>query len=185
MKKVKKFARKITLGINIPLCVFLGTLAAFAVKAFVVDFYTTSGHSMEPAIKDGQSVAANKICYGLQNPLKAELLFSWNKPKKGEIILYMYQNYWVIKRCAAPSGSPLECVEENGEYFLLAAGEKIPLTSIQFHKIRTNKAVPKGYILAVGDNYGLSHDSRDYGFVPEKNVVARAIPPRQSRAARR
>ncbi|MBQ6027936.1 MAG: signal peptidase I [Treponema sp.] len=171
--------------INVFLCVFIGIAAAFFAKAFLVDFYRVSGQSMEPSIKDGTFIAANKLAYGLQNPFKAELLFSWNGPKTGQAVLYMYQNYWVIKRCAAPSGSPLECVEENGEYFLLAAGEKIPLTSIQFHKIRTNKAVPKGYILAVGDNYGLSHDSRDYGFVPEKNVVARAIPPRLSRAARR
>ena len=172
---MKEFANKKFLGINLPLCVFLGILTAFAAKAFVLDFYRASGHSMEPSIKDGQSLAANKLCYGLQNPFKAELLFSWNKPRKGEIILYMYQNYWVVKRCAAASQSPLECVDEDGQYFLLAERSKIPLTSIQYHKLRTTKAVPKGYILAIGDNYELSHDSRDYGFVPEKNVVARAM----------
>ncbi len=177
---MKKFARKIVSGINLPLCVFLGILAAFAAKAFVFDFYKASGHSMEGAIMDGQSIAANKLCYGLQNPFKAELLFAWNKPKKGEIIFYMYQNYWVVKRCAAASESPLECLDEDGKYFLLAEGNKIPLTSIQYHKLRTTKAVPKGYILAIGDNYELSRDSRDYGFVPEKNIVARAILPRRS-----
>ena len=85
------------------------------------------------------------------------------------------KNYWVVKRCAAIGGTPVECAEEDGKYFLLAGGNKIPLTSIQFHKLRTTRAVPKNFILAVGDNYELSHDSRDYGFVPEKNVVAKVI----------
>ncbi len=145
------------------------------IKIFVLDFYRVQGFSMEPAIKDGQCVAATKLCYGLQNPFRPELLFSWNKPKDGDIVLYMYKNYWVVKRCAAVGGTPVACVEENERYFLLAGTNKIPLTSIQFHKLRTTKKIPDGYILAIGDNTALSHDSRDYGFVPVKNVVARAI----------
>lgn len=161
--------------INVPLCICLGVFIALAVKIFALDFYSVKGHSMEPAIKDGQTIAVNKLCYGLQNPFRPELLFSWNKPQPDDIVLYMYQNYWVVKRCAAVGGSPLECVEENQNYFLLAGTNKIPLTSIQFHKLRTTKAVPQNYVLAIGDNNELSRDSRDYGFVPVKNIVARAV----------
>lgn len=161
--------------LNIPLCIFLGITISLTIKIFVLDFYRVQGFSMEPAIKDGQCVAATKLCYGLQNPFRPELLFSWNKPKDGDIVLYMYKNYWVVKRCAAVGGTPVACVEENERYFLLAGTNKIPLTSIQFHKLRTTKKIPDGYILAIGDNTALSHDSRDYGFVPIKNVVARAI----------
>lgn len=171
MKSLSKKTEKA----NIPLCLILGAAMAFFVKAFALDFFRVSGKSMEPAIHDTETVAVNKLAYGLQNPFKPELLFSWKKAKRGEIIFYMYQNYWVVKRCAAESGAPLECVDENGSYFLLAEGSKIPLSSIQYHKLRTTKSVPKGYILAIGDNYELSRDSRDYGFVPEKNVVSRAV----------
>ena len=161
--------------LNIPLCVFLGITISLTIKIFVLDLYRVQGFSMEPAIKDGQCVVAAKLCYGLQNPFRPELLFRWNKPKDGDIVLYMYKNYWVVKRCAAVGGTPVECIEENENYFLLAGTNKIPLTSIQFHKLRTTKKIPDGYILAIGDNTALSHDSRDYGFVPIKNVVARAV----------
>lgn len=171
--------------VNLPLCICVGILIAVFSKIFVLDFYRVKGFSMEPAIMDGQTIAACKFFYGLQNPFRPELLFCWNEPKAGETILYMYQDYWVVKRCAAVAGSPLECAEEGGKYFLLAAGKKIPLTSIQFHKLRTNKMVPQGYVMAIGDNAELSHDSRDYGFVPVKNVVARVIPPRRAIAKSR
>lgn len=159
--------------INVFLCVFIGIAAAFFAKAFLVDFYRVSGQSMEPSIKDGTFIAANKLAYGLQNPFKAELLFSWNGPKTGQAVLYMYQNYWVVKRCTATAGDKLECVEQNGNYRLLVNGQEIPLSSIQYHKLWTTKTVPPGCILAIGDNALLSHDSRDYGFVPVKNILAR------------
>lgn len=170
--------------INPLLCVFLGITISLASKIFVIDFYHVKGFSMEPAIADGQCVAAAKFSYGLQNPFKPELFFCWNEPKAGDVVLYMYQNYWVVKRCVAVGGSPLECAEENGNYFLLAGTEKIPLTSIQFHKLRTTKTVPQNYVLAIGDNAAISHDSRDYGFVPVKNVVAKVIGAARPRAAR-
>ncbi len=159
--------------INIFLCVLLGTAIALVAKAFFVDFYRVRGQSMEPAIKDGTVVAANKAAYGLQNPFKAELLFNWNEPKTGQAVLYMYQNYWVVKRCAATAGDKLECVEQNDAYRLLVNGQSFPLTPLQYHKLWTTKAVPSGYILAIGDNASLSRDSRDYGFVPVKNALAR------------
>ncbi|MBO7123941.1 MAG: signal peptidase I [Treponema sp.] len=160
---------------NFFLCVLLGIAIALAAKAFVLDFYRVSGQSMEPAIKDGTFIAANKLAYGLQNPFKAELLFNWNEPKAGETVLYMYQNYWVVKRCVAIAGDKIECAEQNDNYCLRVNGQEIPLSSIQYHKLWTTRAVPQGYILAIGDNAQISHDSRDYGFVPIRNVVARAI----------
>ena len=165
--------------INFPLCVVIGVAISLLSKIFILDFYRVKGISMQPAIKDGQCVAADKLAYGLQNPFRPELLFCWNEPKAGDAVLYMYQNYWVVKRCAAVGGTPLECVEKNGRHFLRAGTNESPLTSIQFHKLRTTKAVPQNYILAIGDNAELSRDSRDYGFVPVKNVVARVAAARK------
>ncbi|MBR5096234.1 MAG: signal peptidase I, partial [Treponema sp.] len=152
---------------------FIGIAISLAAKAFVLDFYKVKGHSMEPSIQEGRVIAANKLAYGLQNPFKAELLFSWNEPKSGETVLYMYQNYWVVKRCVATGGDALDFDVQNDKYCLRVNGQEIPLTSIQYHKLWTTRAVPQGYILAVGDNAQISHDSRDYGFVPLRNVVAR------------
>lgn len=127
---------------------------------------------MQDAIGDGELIFVNKIAYGLQNPFRPELLVQWKKPQSGEIVIYMFENAWVVKRCAAVSGDTLVY---QGEDSVLVNGKTIPLTSIQFHRMRTSGAVPLGYVFAVGDNYGSSMDSRSYGFVPEKNILARVI----------
>lgn len=170
---MQKIARRKKSNANIPLFICLGAIIAMVIKIFALDFYIVKGFSMEPSVKNGQTIAANKLFYGLQNPFKPELAVSWNEPKAGEVVLYMYQNYWVVKRCVATGGTELRCKQEGEDYFLFVGKEKIPLTSIQYHKLKTSQKIPQGYILAIGDNSAISHDSRDYGFVPVKNIVAR------------
>ena len=42
-------------------------------------------------------------------------------------------------------------------------------------RLKDAAQVPDGYILAVGDNYEVSVDSRDYGFVSVKNVLGKVL----------
>ncbi len=54
-------------------------------------------------------------------------------------------------------------------------GQQIPLTEAQYENLSLANRVPEGMILAVGDNPAASIDSRDYGFISVKNVLARAV----------
>ena len=54
-------------------------------------------------------------------------------------------------------------------------GKKIPLTEYQYQRIKYDSFVPENTILAVGDNYEKSVDSRDYGFVPTKNILGKVL----------
>lgn len=129
---------------------------------------------MSPALEDGQIIFVNKLAYGLVNPFNAELLFTWKKPEQGDAVIYLYENSWVVKRCVATEGTPLEYFSDS-EYNLIVGNKKISLNSIQFHKMNASKKVPEGYILAIGDNYNISYDSRNYGFVPQKNIIGKII----------
>ena len=53
--------------------------------------------------------------------------------------------------------------------------KSIPLTEQQYLNLKDIKKVPEGRILAVGDNYIESVDSRDYGFVSTANVLGKAL----------
>ena len=157
---------------NYFLCIALGIFIALILKAFAFDFFRVEGFSMSPKIQDGQIIFANKLAYGLVNPFTAEIFLRWKKPQEDDIILYLYENSWVVKRCVAIEDAPLEYFVDS-EYNLIVGNRKIALSSIQYHKMRASEKIPQGYVLAVGDNYAISYDSRNYGFVPEKNIIGK------------
>lgn len=167
-KKIKKKKSQ-----NNFLCIALGIFIAIILKAFAFDFFRVEGFSMSPEIQDGHIIFVNKLAYGLVNPFTAERFLTWKKPQADDIILYLYENSWVVKRCVAIEGAPLEYFGDS-EYTLIVGNKEIALNSIQYHRMRTSKKIPQGYVLAVGDNRAISYDSRNYGFVPEKNIIGKA-----------
>ena len=156
------------------LILLTGICIAFFIKFFVFDILRIQGTSMEPKFSDGKFVLLNKLAYGLCKPFGGSLIFSWERPKEDDVVIYLYQDHYVIKRCVATEGAPLEYSTERG-YTLLVGEKLIPLTEKQFHLIKNSNAVPEGTILAIGDNYNSSVDSRDYGFIPVKNVIGKIL----------
>lgn len=154
--------------------VLLGAGLGVLLKLFVVDFLTVSGTSMEPSVRDGSVVVVFKLAYGMARPFGGELLFQWAAPERGDIVLYFYNDRAVIKRCVSVGGDPLEFSASSG-YSLYADGNWMPLSEPQYQRIKHSARVPEGMVLAVGDNYADSVDSRDYGFVPERNILGKVL----------
>ena len=154
--------------------ILAGLILGLVLKFFVIDILQVRGSSMEPTLKDGGLVAVNKLCYGLVKPFGDRLLFKWNKVKQGDVIIYLYDNSLVVKRCAATEDMPLE-YSSGSEYNLIVGDKKYPLTPAQFSVMQEIGAVPKGMVLAIGDNAEVSIDSRNYGFVSEENVLGRVF----------
>lgn len=163
-KKISRFLLFVTLGIVLGL----------GIKIFCFDVLIVSGSSMEPAINDGSKVWINKVAYGVVKPFGDKLLLQWEKPKIGDVVLYFYNDRAVIKRCVAVEGDSLDFSVGLG-YSLIVNEKNIPLTESQYQKLKHNQGVPQDMILALGDNYTESVDSRDYGFVSVKNVLGRII----------
>ena len=129
---------------------------------------------MEPNVKDKSSVIVGKLSFGLVKPFGDDLIIQWGSPKPDDIILYYYNNKTVIKRCVAVAGDTLEFSAFQG-YSVCAGENTIPLKESQYQRLKHNSVVPKGMIFAVGDNYAESIDSRDYGFVSEKNILGKVL----------
>lgn len=131
---------------------------------------------MIPALHDGDKIFVNKLAFGIVEPYGEKLLIQWAKPKTGDIVIYLYDDKIVVKRCVAVSGDKLEYSSDSDYNFILKTnGKEIPLTQSQFENLKNADKVPDGYILAVGDNYAESVDSRTYGFVSVKNVLGKVI----------
>lgn len=155
--------------------VFTGLIIASLIKIFVFETLTVDGISMEPALSNKQTIFVNKLAYGIQNPFGAKLLVQWAEPKENDIVIYLYNNNLVVKRCVAVQNATLDYLT-NSKYILLVNLEKqIPLSKEQFSSICGSSTVPEGYILAIGDNYSESFDSRNYGFIPVSNVLGKVI----------
>ena len=131
---------------------------------------------MSPSIQNGEHLFVSKLAYGIVKPYSDSLLCTWASPNRGDIVIYLYQNKIVVKRCVAISGDKLEYSANNDyNYLLKVASSEIPLTPLQFLNLKDSSEVPKGYILAIGDNYEVSVDSRTYGFVSERNILGKVL----------
>ena len=54
--------------------IFIGLIIAAFIKLFIIEFLVVDGISMEPTIKNHQTIIINKLSYGLQNPFGSKLL---------------------------------------------------------------------------------------------------------------
>ena len=167
MNKTKK-------QISLPLIFLITLTIAFLIKLFVLDIVLVSGTSMMPNIKDGEIIFINKLAYGIVQPFSSSFLVQWDSPKENDVVIYLYNDKMVVKRCIATEFTPL-VFSQNSEYNMEVNNKNIPLKEEQFQRIKNSYFVPEGMILAIGDNYAESVDSRNYGFVSVKNIIGKVL----------
>ncbi len=152
--------------------IIIGLTVGIILKVFIFDIVRVSGDSMNPTIQPESTVIINKLAYGLANPISAKLFVQWAKPQKNDIIIYLYNNKTVVKRCVAIAGEPLD-FSSDSQYTMIVGEKQFPLSEQQFQRIKFDSVVPDDTILAIGDNPEASVDSRDYGFIPTKYIIGR------------
>lgn len=160
--------------ISLSIIFLLTFLIALLTKLFILDIVLVSGTSMMPNIKDGQTIFINKLAYGIVKPFSSSFLTQWKTPKENDIVIYLYNDKMVVKRCVATELTPLEFYQ-NTEYSMKVNDKIIPLKEEQYQRIKNSSFVPEGMILAIGDNYTESVDSRNYGFVSVKNIIGKVL----------
>ena len=158
------------------LIICLGLFVGFLLKIFVFEILTVSGESMLPSLKDGEKLFVSKLAYGIVQPYGDKLMLQWKSPQRGDIVIYLYNNKIVVKRCLAVGGDELEVFADSEyNYFLKVGDSCIGLNQGQYLNLKNSVSVPKGYILAIGDNHEVSVDSRTYGFVAERNILGKVL----------
>jgi signal peptidase I len=147
----------------------------------VQPFHIPSG-GMEPTILIGDHLLVDKLTYAVRSPLSGEVIRHRRKPRRGEIVVFLFpkdRSRVFLKRVI---GLPLETIDIRGRQ-VFVDGTPLPEPYAQFMSETPEPAgpsdwlpanVPADHLFVLGDNRDNSHDSRAWGFVPVADVLGQA-----------
>ncbi len=90
-------------------------LAIFAFRWTVMSPYHVPTASMEPTIKVGDRLLANKLSYNLKLPFTEVVLAEWSKPQRGDIVVFRYPrdpDVDYVKRVVAVEGDEVQLLDD-------------------------------------------------------------------------
>lgn len=147
--------------------VLLALLVVTLVRALVVQQFVVTGPSMQTTFAGGERVAVNRLAY------------RFGEPVHGDVVVADVPGVVVIKRVVAVGGQSVAVsgcqVLVDGEVlregYLPAPGRGSDAAGCgpSVGELR----VPSGHVFLLGDNRGVSSDSRMFGTVPVSSLVGR------------
>jgi signal peptidase I len=163
---------------------------AFSIRVAVVEPFKIPSGSMIPALQIGDFILVLKFWYGLRMPLSTDALVMWNKPVRGDVVVFTRPDdpntpdeddseLHIIKRVIGLEG---ESVEVRGAHVLIN-GKTLDEPYARWAeggKYEGNfgpRTVPAGHVLLLGDNRDNSKDSRFWTdpFLDVKRIKGKAV----------
>jgi signal peptidase I len=160
--------------------IVIAVLIALFIRAFIVQAFKIPSSSMEPTLLVGDYLLVNKFIYGVRIPYSDIKFFEYKKPKRGDIIVFIFpkdRKKDFIKRVIGTEGEKLtilhnkiyiddKLIDDPWGHFT------IPRSSIEdYGPVK----VPEGSLFVMGDNRDNSQDSRFWGFVKTNEVKGKAF----------
>lgn len=152
----------------------IAAVLALGIRTFLLGPYKIPTGSMRPVLMEGDRIFVDKISY------------RYREPQRGDIVVFKYpldKKKDFVKRLIALGGEILE-IREGQVYVNERRLESPPSIAQRFYYNREDWdfgrrgqkiEVPEGQLFVLGDNSAQSSDSRNWGFVPRKDVVGRAV----------
>jgi signal peptidase I len=169
------FQRRLTIRLAVTVVVL------FALRTFVGEASVVPTGSMEGTILVGDHLYLNKLLYGPEVPLLNVRLPMLKAIRRGEIVVFRYPRNpeeAFLKRVTAVGGDRVEL--RDGVVFVNSkpvdepyAVHRAPLASAW--EEMGPVIVPVGSLFVMGDNRDNSSDSREWGFVPVRNVIGEPL----------
>lgn len=164
--------------------IIIAVLLALFIRAFFIQAFRIPSGSMKPTLKVGDKIMVNKLLFGPKIPFTDFRLPGLRKPQRGDIIVFVYpedEKKDFIKRLVALDGEAIEI--SKGAILINGEPTKEPPEMLKIHYYNRGYygqqgkpiEIPEGHYFVLGDNSASSRDSRYWGFVPEENVVGRAM----------
>lgn len=121
------------------------------------------GFSMRPTLEDGEFVLVSRMSY------------KFSEYERGDIVVFHFPldpNEELIKRVIGLPGDHVRV--EGGQVFL--NGQLLEETYIaEAPRYSGEWVVTEGFLFVLGDNRNNSNDSKDWGLLPQENVVGKAV----------
>lgn len=181
--------------------IIIALVLALTIRVFLVQAFKIPSGSMIPSLQIGDHILVNKLAYGLQVPRDCEfevallpvtcysssMLFEFEKPKRGDIIVFRYpedEHKDFIKRIIGLPGDTIRIQEKivyiNGERFQDAQFTQRVDPGMIDGRINPRDTfgpvtVPPNSYFVMGDNRDQSLDSRFWGYVQEHKIKGRAF----------
>ncbi|MFW5942435.1 MAG: signal peptidase I [bacterium] len=125
--------------------------------------YRVEGHSMMPTLEEGEYLIINKLSYYLE------------EPQRGDIIVLHFprdQSKEYIKRIIGLPGDLVEI--SDGQVSVNGVVLDEPYLNGAANYQTGSWRVPDGQYFVMGDNRNNSSDSRNWSFLPHKDIVGKA-----------
>ena len=166
--------------------IIIAIVIALFIRTFIVQAFKIPSSSMESTLLVGDHILVNKFIYGIRIPFTDIKLFQVKKPKRGDVIVFIYprdRSKDFIKRVIGTEGEKVEIIRNKiyindkvindpwGEY-----SEKNDWTRyLQPMEKFGPVIVPQESLFVLGDNRDNSQDSRFWGFVNIHAVRGKAF----------
>jgi signal peptidase I len=166
--------------------IVIAVLIALFIRTFIVQAFKIPSSSMEPTLLVGDHLLVNKFIYGVKFPFTDTKCFQYKRPKRGDVIVFIYprdRSKDFIKRVIATEGEKVEVVRNKiyigdkviddpwGHYHEEGSWTKYLQPMEKFGPV----VVPKDCLFVMGDNRDNSQDSRFWGFVNTNAVRGKAL----------
>ena len=173
-------------------------------RSFLIEPFRIPSGSLEPTLLVGDFLAVNKFAYGFRLPVWEKKVVPIANPKTGEIAVFRWPpdpSFDYIKRVIGVPGDHVvyhnKVLTINGQEMKQSfvgyttdesSGKAVAKYQENLNGVQHNifvrpdvsavdfeVDVPKGQYFMMGDNRDNSLDSRYWGFVPDENIVGKAI----------
>jgi signal peptidase I len=169
--KVREYAETLVIALVI----------ALFVRSFVVQAFKIPSSSMEPTLLVGDHILVNKFTYGIRIPVIGKKVFSFSKPRRGDVIVFIFPNDRskdYIKRVIGLSGEKVEIRERKiyiNDRLIEDPWGVFSSWGLSARDTYGPKMVPPNSLFVMGDNRDNSEDSRFWGYVPLDDVLGKAF----------
>ncbi len=148
----------------------LSFVIAFAVRLFLFEPRYIPSLSMFPTFDVGDQLVVDKISH-VYRPYQRRDVVVFNPTQT--FIEWTGNTEALIKRIVAVGGDVVEV--KDSKLFVNGVLQEEPYVNELPDYTLEPTTVPTGMLLVLGDNRNHSFDSHCWGFLPEKNVIGRAV----------